>query len=163
MLGRDHPPLTKKQLRFVEEYCSDDPHVVRAFIRAGYSEHHADANAYHLYHKPAVQEAIKKKLGIRAEQQEGTAQKAMASFHRIAEKAEEEGNYANALRAWENLAKIAGLFVEKTESKHTMHLANNNQEHINSEVERLTAIITGKANKATTEEELEEIDPEGSA
>jgi len=104
---------TPQQEQFCQEYLVDF-NIVGAHERAGYAAASRQTNAYHVFNHPAVQKRIRELLDARKNDNDVTIEKVKASFLRIAEKAESEGNYAAALRAYENLGKYLGMFTENT-------------------------------------------------
>jgi phage terminase small subunit len=76
-------PLTAKQRRFVEEYCTDW-NGTQAAIRAGYAKRSAQQIATENLLKPVIQQAIGKELDRLTEETGVTAEKVLRELGRIA-------------------------------------------------------------------------------
>lgn len=153
LLEKKNGGLTGKKLQFVQEYVKDMD-AKAAWVRAGYSEKRA-SSAFNLLAEPAVELAVTQMLRERRAKQKLTTDLVIKSFLRIANACEAEGNWSNALRAWENLARYLGMFVERSESNLTIdERAGASMEELTANVKRLFSQQTGKsrATKSVTAE-----------
>jgi phage terminase small subunit len=80
---RDHPMLTPRQQRFVEEYLID-PNGHQAALRAGYSPRGARQTVTHLLKHPEIAQAIRRGMEARAERMRLDADRVLAELARIA-------------------------------------------------------------------------------
>lgn len=133
LLEKKHDGLTGKKFKFVQEYIKDMD-AKAAWLRAGYSSNSVNA-AFSLLSEPAVESAITEMLRERRAKQKLTTDLVIKAFLRIAHKAEDEGNFGNALRAWENLARYLGMFVERSEANVTL------EERTGGDLEEMTRNI----------------------
>lgn len=134
--------FTPKQMRFAKQYAlngrsniigamreagyeSPTPHVLwtmgRKNLRLGYFENMIQA--FELEAKAAM------KMNV---------EDVVQWFNTIATKALEEGDYTNANRAMENLAKWLGMFVEKREITHTVI---HSKAELDQKIIELTAVL----------------------
>lgn len=134
----DAPALTPKQQRFVDEYLVD-LNATQAAIRAGYSAKTAYSIGSENLTKPEIAAAIAQKQAVRSEATELNEQwvidrlrenversmvavPVMAFDHERKEMVETgeytyQGNVAN--KALELIGKHRGMFVERSETKHS--------------------------------------------
>lgn len=127
------PGLTPKQQRFVDEYLID-LNATQAAIRAGYSEKTAKQMGSENLSKPDVAAAIAERQQVRAEAAELNEQWIIERLRQNVERAmqaepvrDREGNetgeyvYAGnvANKALELIGKHRGMFVERSETKHS--------------------------------------------
>ena len=147
LLEKKNDGLTGKKLKFVQEYAKDlDARA--AWVRAGYSEG-SSGKAFTVLAEPAVEHAVTSLLRERRAKQKLTVDLVIKSFLRIAQAAEEEGSWANALRAWENLARYLGMFVERSETNLTVEdRAGGSLEEMTSNIKRLFAQQSTKKPKS---------------
>lgn len=125
--------LTAKQQRFVDEYLID-LNATQAAIRAGYSEKTAQQMGSENLSKPVVADAIKARQIVRAEKAEmdeaWILDKLRANVDRGMQAeavTDREGNetglytYQGSVvnKALELIGKHRGMFVERTETKHS--------------------------------------------
>lgn len=149
--------LTAKQEKFCEEYMID-LNATQAAIRAGYSEHTASEIGYENLSKPQIGERIAE---VKAERSARTLvnadyvirgllkvhercmqEEAVMAFNHDSKVMEETGEFkfehSGANKSLELLGKHLGLFVDKSETKHSIDLSNLSDEELN-------AIAAGKA------------------
>lgn len=108
--------MTPKQEAFVREYLID-LNATQAYIRAGYkvSEEVARRNGHRLLTNADVASAIEEAQAKRAEESNISAKYVLDSIQRVAETAERENKFSDAIRGFELLGKHLGIFVEKRE------------------------------------------------
>jgi len=108
--------MTPKQEAFVREYLID-LNATRAYIRAGYkvSEEVARRNGHRLLTNADVASAIEEAQAKRAEESSISAKYVLDSIQRVAETAERENKFSDAIRGFELLGKHLGIFIEKRE------------------------------------------------
>ena len=135
MAYRQRKGLNAKQQLFCEEYVKSRD-VVKAYVKAGYSENSAGSHAFKLFKKPEVQAHIAELMDSVRQNNAVTVENVVESFRRIAEQCESEGNYKDALRAYENLAKYLGLYTEKVQISAT-HTVAETREEVDTEISRL--------------------------
>lgn len=109
-------PLTPKQEAFIAEYLID-LNATAAYKRAGYvaKGNAAEVNAARLLRNAQVQAAVQAAMDKRADDLEISAKYVLDSIKRVAEAAESEGKFSDALRGYELLGKHRKLFTDKTE------------------------------------------------
>ena len=81
--SRPKKKLTKKQLRFIQEYPIDF-NGTQAAIKAGYSKNRADQTAYRLLRKVEIQEAIQKRIKKISDKLDLTQERIIQEYARIA-------------------------------------------------------------------------------
>ena len=108
--------MTPKQEAFVREYLID-LNASAAYKRAGYAAkgNAAEVNAVRLLRNAQVKAAITAAMQKRADDLEISAKYVLESIKRVAEAAEQEGKFSDALRGYELLGKHRKLFTDKTE------------------------------------------------
>jgi phage terminase small subunit len=107
-------PLTNKQSKFVSEYLVD-LNATQAAIRAGYSPHTAQEQSSRLLSKAIVQEAVMKEREKAAKRNEVTVDE-ITQMHRRAFQVSEQAQQGSAMTgSAQNLAKLHGLIIEKSE------------------------------------------------
>jgi phage terminase small subunit len=136
-IAREHP--TPQQEAFCQAYmeCFSIP---EAYRRAGYKGKHSRTNGYRLFHLPFVEKRIAELKEERLQESKLTLEKVRDALVNIAEKAEDEGRYSSAIRAWELLGKYLGMFTEKATLDITI---NRTSKELDTEIARLTKIING--------------------
>lgn len=109
-------PLTPKQEAFIAEYLID-LNATAAYKRAGYvaKGNAAEVNAARLLRHAQVSAAVQAAMDKRADDLEISAKYVLDSIKRVAEAAESEGKFSDALRGYELLGKHRKLFTDKTE------------------------------------------------
>lgn len=130
--------MTPKQTRFVAEYLID-LNATQAAIRAGYAKPRASEQGYQLLRKPTVQAAIAKQVAKQAKRLEISQDMVLNGLRENFERAMEHepvtdrdgnptgeyiynGSVAN--RALELLGKHLGMFVDKSEIKHSGEISH---------------------------------------
>jgi len=108
--------MTPKQEAFVREYLID-LNASAAYKRAGYvaTGNAAEVNAIRLLRNAQVKVTIAAAMEKRANELEISAKYILESIKRVAEAAEAEKRFSDALRGYELLGKHFKLFTEKTE------------------------------------------------
>ena len=106
--------LTTRQEMFVSEYLVD-LNATQAALRAGYSAHTAHKNSYRLLHRPAVAEAIRQAVEVRAERLQLSSEDVLRSIVDIRGKAVTGGKLTQALKANELLGRHLKLFTDRME------------------------------------------------
>lgn len=106
--------LTIKQERFIAEYIVDG-NATRAAITAGYSERTAARIGSELLTKPTIKEEIFKALTDQQKRTLITADANLCAIERLAQKAEDAGEWAPAIRARELIGKHYRSFADKVE------------------------------------------------
>jgi len=108
--------MSAKQQAFVAEYLVD-LNATAAYKRAGYkgTGNTAEVNASKLLRHAKVSVAIQGAMKKRADDLEISAKYVLESIKRVAEAAEFEGKFSDALRGYELLGKHQKLFTDKTE------------------------------------------------
>ena len=108
--------MTPKQEAFVREYLID-LNASAAYKRAGYAAkgNAAESSAVRLLRNAQVKAAIAAAMEKRADELEISAKYVLESIKRVAEAAEAEGKFSDALRGYELLGKHRKLFTDKTE------------------------------------------------
>ena len=79
----DHPKLTPKQAKFVQEYLID-LNATQAAIRAGYSPKRADAQGYENLRKPEIQTALAAERHRLAATLQMTPERVLQEYSRLA-------------------------------------------------------------------------------
>jgi phage terminase small subunit len=126
--------LTDKQQRFVEEYMIDF-NATQAAIRAGYSEKTARKIGQENLTKPDIQEEIQKRKNKLTEKSEINAQWVLDNFVELSQRCmqkvpvmekvdgeliptgEWKFDSTGANKALENVGKMIGVYIEKTENR----------------------------------------------
>jgi phage terminase small subunit len=106
--------MTPKQEAFVREYLID-LNATQAAMRAGYSAKTANEQGARLLANVSVRSAIEQAKARRAEESSISAKYVLDSIQRVAETAERENKFSDAIRGFELLGKHLGIFVEKRE------------------------------------------------
>ena len=106
--------LTPKQQRFVEEYMIDWNASAEA-RRAGYSARTANRTASENLSKPDISAAIAAGCKAMSEATGTTVVQVIEDLKRLQRKAEEQGDFAPAIKATELLGKHVGAFVDRVQ------------------------------------------------
>lgn len=109
--------LTDKELAFVHEY-SKDWNKKQAAIRAGYAEETAAELGFEIANKPHVSAAVRKIQNDRAKKLELSVEWTVDQFYDLYQTARNIGDFKNATKALENIAKILGAYLKDNEQKH---------------------------------------------
>ena len=110
------PDLNPKQARFVEEYLKE-PNSTQAYIRAGYAERGARANAARLIALDSIRDAIGRgqaKLSERVHIDQAWVLSRLAHEAKLGADTDTKPN-ASRIRAIELLGKHIGMFVDRSE------------------------------------------------
>lgn len=139
--------LTPKQRTFCREYIKD-MNVRAAHIRAGYAPKSLH-NSYNLLKRSEVKAYIHFLVSEEKAKFEVTEISVKNAFLRIALACEADGNYSNALRAYENLAKWLGMFVERHETSLSVDdkTANLDEQTTKQELDRVLSNIRARPAK----------------
>jgi phage terminase small subunit len=114
--------LNSKQQAFAREYCVDR-NATQAAIRAGYSLKTAGQIAHKLLKIAEIQALVDAQAVKVAERIELTAAGVLQDLVRLAQKAEDTGELATALKGRELLGKHLKLFTDKVEVSGKLTLA----------------------------------------
>jgi phage terminase small subunit len=107
--------MTARERLFVAELLKDVGAPGAAAARAGYSERTASKIAHELMQRPVVKAAVEKGMQALAKTAGVDAAKVMQALERLADKAENAGEFTPALRSWELMGKHIGMFRDKVE------------------------------------------------
>ena len=106
--------MTPKQEAFVREYCVDG-NATKAAMRAGYSERTAHSQGPRLLENVEIATAIRREHGKSLGRIEITVDMILDGIHREATSELPEGASAARIKAWELLAKVQGMLIERSE------------------------------------------------
>lgn len=106
--------LSDTERRFVLEYMVDLSQM-NAVIRTGNKTKNPRQIGYQLMQRPHVRAAIEAEMKKLADELHVSAKSELWAIHRIASRAEEEGDFQAALRGRELLGKHLKLFTDKVE------------------------------------------------
>lgn len=110
--------LTPRQAQFVAAYIANGGNGVRAAIEAGYAEKSAAGRAHTLLTTvPAVMDAVAKVRTEITERGIYSLERAMQDFESDAEFCRKNRQGSALVKAHENMARIAGLMVEKIDMR----------------------------------------------
>ena len=104
--------LSARHRRFAEEY-SVDHNATRAAVRAGYSEGRAKQTGLELLRRPDVLAEVERLDGVKRVELGWDAVRLVGELELVARGAVEAGAWGAAVRAWEAVAKIVGLFAPR--------------------------------------------------
>ncbi len=124
--------LSPKQERFVEEYILDW-NGAQAAIRAGYSEKTARNIACETLAKPYVKKALEAKLAEIRAKTTVTRGLLVDRAHEIQDMARVDRDLGAALRANEQIAKLTGIWVDKSEDVTEPKVSKDDEEAIMAE------------------------------
>lgn len=108
------PKLTIKQKRFVEEYLIDF-NATQACIRAGYSEHTAQAIGTENLTKPLIKAEIDRHVKSLEESALVTKEMVIKGLLSEAKVFGEGSSHSARVSAWAHLGKHLNMFTEKVE------------------------------------------------
>lgn len=108
------PKLTIKQKRFVEEYLIDF-NATQACIRAGYSEHTAQAIGTENLTKPLIKAEIDRHIKSLEESALVTKEMVIKGLLNEAKVFGEGSSHSARVSAWAHLGKHLNMFTEKVE------------------------------------------------
>lgn len=110
--------LTPKQERFVDEYLID-LNATQAAIRAGYSEKTAGSIGSENLQKPEIAAEITRRRAKLAEKAGLTLENHLAALNDLRNAASAAEQFSAAVSAEVSRGKACGLYVDKTETKHS--------------------------------------------
>jgi len=141
--------LTEQQESFCQEYIRNGGDKGAAYRAAGYK----GTNPSKVYGLPNVQRRLIELIQSQSATTVLTKSQIREALTRIANDAEENGQYGNAIRALEILGKSMGMFIETID--HNVNMQRS-REDVEAEITR----IIGRAHKMnkSIEFEQEEID-----
>ena len=113
--------LSTRQIKFIGEILKGRTQVDAA-KKAGYSTKAAGATAQKIMASKAVKAAIDEGKSKLVEKLAISAEQTLTNIQRIAAKAEEVGDYGNALRGNEMIGKHFRLFVDRVEHSGNVNL-----------------------------------------
>ena len=109
--------MTDKQKVFIAEYLINGFNATQAAITAGYSEKTAYSIGNENLKKPDIREAIKKHVDSTLDVKKDVLKmKVVDKFASVAFNEDEETREQDKLKANEALARIMGMFTDKTET-----------------------------------------------
>lgn len=108
------PKLTLKQQRFIDEYLIDY-NATQACIRAGYSEHTAQAIGTENLTKPLIKAEIDRRVKLLEESALVTKEMVIKGLLKEAEDCAEGSSHSARVSAWAHLGKHLNMFTEKVE------------------------------------------------
>ena len=106
--------LSDKMEAFCREYVQD-LNATQAAIRAGYSARSSQMQGSRLMSNDIVKQRIQQLMDQRSMRTNITADTVLERINRIADRAEDKGDYTSALKANELLGKHLKLFTDKVE------------------------------------------------
>ena len=112
----DERGLTWKQEQFAQEFVKS-MNTVDAAKKAGYGETYAKAKAHRILRNEKVAKRIEQ---IRREMSAHTTitpEEVLRRVYKIADKADNAQDYGNALRALDQVGRLLGMYVDKSEVK----------------------------------------------
>lgn len=128
--------LKEKHVSFCEKYVKD-LNAAQAAIRARYSPKTANQQGHRLLTYAHVQARDKALQAQAAERNWITTDKILGKLEIVYERTLEEGMLAAANRAAELQAKLAGLFVERAETRLHATFAPASADELDTEIVRL--------------------------
>lgn len=117
------PKLTTKQKRFVEEYLIDF-NATQAAIRAGYSEHTAQAIGAENLTKPLIKNEIDRLTNVMTEKAIVTKEMVLQGLLDEARMYDEGSSHSARVSAWAHLGKHLNIFTEKVELSGKVEIAS---------------------------------------
>ncbi len=108
--------------------------------RAGYAERGAHVTASRLLRNPKVLARVKQLQAEAAERNRITFDKILGKLEKVYERALEQGQLAAANRAAELQAKLAGLFIDKAETRLHATFAPTSPDELDAEIARLAKL-----------------------
>lgn len=114
----DVAQLSERQQRFVDAYLVD-PNATKAAIAAGYSAATAKQQGSRLLTNVDVAAALAKRQQKAADRADLTLESHLAALNALRDKAAAAEQFSAAVSAEVSRGKACGLYVEKSETKHT--------------------------------------------
>lgn len=140
--ANNYKGFTQKQIRFAKAYALNGRRLlVKSMKEAGYDyadDEQAAVRARFMLKMPHFEDLIKAFEFEEKARMKLTVDDVVAWFQRIANAAMETGDFTNANRAMESLAKYLGMFVEKREVTHTVI---HNKQELDTRIAELTQIL----------------------
>lgn len=135
--------FSEKQLKFARAYAINGRrNIADACRRAGYDmkhDHNFNMHGKQLLRLPGMEELVQAFELEEKARMKINVEDVVTWFNNIATAAMEAGDYANANRAMENLAKYLGMFVERKEITHkTIH----SREELDARIAEYQRILT---------------------
>lgn len=111
-------PLSARQQRFVDAYLVD-PNATKAAIAAGYSPATAKQQGSRLLTTVDVEAAVNKRRERASTKADLTLESHLAALNVLREQAASAEQFSAAVTAEVSRGKAVGLYVDKTETKHS--------------------------------------------
>tara|TARA_R110002020_G_scaffold214207_4_gene421193 strand:+ start:813 stop:1688 length:876 start_codon:yes stop_codon:yes gene_type:complete len=137
--------MSPRQEKFCMEYIGTGD-AVKAYISANYKpgKNKADTTrrSYAMLHNPKIQQRITNLRNEAIKHMAWNADKVLDRFNHIYQHALDNGDYTNANRSVESVAKHLGMFVDRSEQKIRMgHFeSGDDPESVENDIERLAEI-----------------------
>ena len=128
--------LTDKQAAFVREYPVDR-NATQAAIRAGYSAKTANQAGSRLLANAKVSRAINEINAQAAENAHVTAQMVLNGLAREAQAGDPSEPNPARVRAWETLAKLLGMMIERRENREVTEFDGLSTAELEAKIEEL--------------------------
>lgn len=140
--ANEYKRYTEKQIRFAKMYALNGRRfIIRSMKEAGYEygdDEQARLYAHRLLKRPGFDDLIRAFELEEKARMKLTVEDVVAWFQRIATAAMESGDYTNANRSLESLAKYLGMFVEKREITHKVI---HSKQELDTRIAELTQIL----------------------
>ena len=149
--GRNFKPgnfiagMAPKQEKFCMEYIATGDSLI-AYKAAGYApgKNHSDTRrrASTLLKKPKIEQRINDLREVAIDRMAWSADHVLQRLDEVYQHALQNGDYTNANRSVENVAKHLGMFVDRSEQKIKMGALgdNDSSEDVKKDIERLADI-----------------------
>jgi len=146
-MGKSHKDqeLTDKEKMFTLEYIKDF-NAMRSAVAAGYTLNYSKANSYKIPRRPQVLAEINRLQAERVKQTAMDADEVVRRLTRIAQKAEHESRYNDAIRALELIGKHLQMFTDRSEIELTSrnpYASGNDAEAMLRDIKHLTKVLGG--------------------
>lgn len=114
--------LTARQRAFLKHYIAQGrENAAAAYTAAGFTSNRPDVQASVLLKNPLIQAELDKLEKAAADELKVDVKWVVRKFQGLLTKAEENNDTTNAMRATENLGKISGAYIERTEDVTKSH------------------------------------------
>lgn len=134
--------LSEKQIRFARAYALNGRrYALRSMKEAGYDyadEEQARVYANKMLRRPHFEDLIRAFEIEEKARMKLTVEDVVKWFNDIAKAAMETGDFTNANRAMENLAKYLGMFIER---KEILHKTVHSREELDARIAELTQVL----------------------
>lgn len=125
--------LTLKQEKFIEYYCNQSSdtfgNAYRSYIKAGYSNNPSSAiSASQLLNNPKMAKHIADyRAGLKAKEEQKANISRDYYINQLIERYNEykDSDHTNALKAFEMVGKVLGLYIDRKEIEQTTHTSAN--------------------------------------